>query len=344
MVENNFDTKKVMEEIKSEDSKGEVDWNFGGIVQSVSDSTKNAGSMLVSWYDKAQSTYRYIYQNNITTDEAIMPVSADNNYTLTVFNDKKEESSPNVVEHNNIEVSKDNLTVASVDIVAENVVEAKPTLKITASKQSIKVNDEVKIYMEVPHTFYPPFSLSYSGSDSAIFVMSSNLNTRSGPFADFLSTSIGTFSYTVTLTDKYNNSILNTIVLTVSGEDTAVEEEKPTPTEPVIGEKPVPVVNTIAGNYIGTYTAVTVSDNCLESGTIDKLSITIDDKNKVYGYVTLNGLIFTENGISVDNNTITDNGLSDDLAWFGNINANTITGNYEDLEDGCKGTFSVTKN
>jgi len=111
------------------------------------------------------------------------------------------------------------------------------------------------------------------------------------------------------------------------------------------GKTTTPPINTIVGNYTGTYT-ITTDDpaNCFPKGTVDTLLVSIDANNVVTAQITLGGTVYTDRGISVNSNIIVDDGAGDDLAWSGNILGDIISGTFQDLEDGCNGNFSVTKN
>jgi len=326
LKDNNYDAKKVLEELKAEDDAGDVDWNVGGLIQSVSDSVKNTGSMLLSWYNEESKRYNTLYNPNVQTDESIIIVSSEHNYTMTVLDDKNETKVTKLTQKENVQVTENNLTVVSVDLEKPTVT----NLAITKSQNTIYVNDEVTLHIIIPHTMYPPFSLTYSGNQHAVFVLSANLSKRDIDFAEFSSSAKGNFSYTITVTDKYNNSMSESITLPV--------------VEKTVVQPPVATTQT----YKGSITAETKADGCLEPGTYaDVLTVKIDASNNVFATLNLQGHIFHSDGIVLDDtNKLVDDG-TDSITWSGSINGNILSGRYHDVDDesgdDCYGSFSVTK-
>lgn len=321
LVNNNYDAKAVMTEMQSEQSAGDVDWNVGGIVQSVADGAANAGSMIMSYYNQLTQRYENLYNQDTTTDEAITLLSSDNNYSMVVFDDKNETKPTELVQNDELNVTKDQLSIVDADM---QTVGTTPSIAITRSQDPIYVDDEVTLSIKIPQTMYPPFSLSYSGSSSAIFVLSANLSTRESAFADFTASSKGTYSYTITVTDKYGNTMSQSISLDVI-------EKTVNPPQAV--------------SYTGSITAtITGNDNCIPAGTYpNSLAIAIDSSNNVTAVLTIQTYVATFTGIQVSNSTLVDDG-SDSVTWSGTISGTTISGTYHDSTDNCNGTFTATQN
>lgn len=149
-----------------------------------------------------------------------------------------------------------------------------------------------------------------------------------------------TSTHTQTLTWDVELFVGSNVVLKLSRSDDLSYSEYIT-----LSGSVAPLQESIAGNYIGTFTTTTDDpDNCLPLGTQDTLWIDIGANNVVFAKITLGGEIYSDTGISVNSNTIVDNGARDNLAWSGNILGNKIEGTFTDLEDGCNGSFSVNKN
>ncbi|MEA2073094.1 MAG: hypothetical protein U9O86_05870 [Campylobacterota bacterium] len=199
---NNNDPQAVIDDIEADEFiDNDIDWGIGGLIQSVSNEALNEGRMLLSWYDDLTQQYKFQYNPSTNVDEDIIIVPADKNISLMLIPDSTDTLSPIVKTQNNLLVSQNSLTATYVDMQDEII---QNELLITAA-QTVKVYEEVTLHIDIPQTMYPPFSLSHTGSSSAIFVLSANLSQRSGNFAEFSSATVGSFMYNVTVTDKYYN-------------------------------------------------------------------------------------------------------------------------------------------
>lgn len=179
----------------------DINWGIGGLIQSVSDGALNEGRMLLSWYDDLTQQYKFQYNPSTNVDEDIVLVPADKNISLTLIPDSTDTLSPIVKTQNNLLVTQNSLKATYIDMQDEII---QNELLITAT-QTIKVHEEVTLHIDIPQTMYPPFFLTHTGSSSAIFVLSANLSLRSTNFAEFSSAIVGSFTYNVTVTDKYYN-------------------------------------------------------------------------------------------------------------------------------------------
>lgn len=200
--ENNNNPQAVIDDIEADELlDDDIDWGIGGLIQSVSDGALNEGRMLLSWYDDLTQQYKFQYNPSTNIDEDIILVPADKNISLMLIPDSTDTLSPIVKTQNNLLVTQNSLEATYIDMQDEII---QNELLITAT-QTVKVHEEVTLHIDIPQTMYPPFFLTHTGSSSAIFVLSANLSQRSTNFAEFSSAIIGSFTYNVTVTDKYYN-------------------------------------------------------------------------------------------------------------------------------------------
>jgi len=207
----NYNIAKVREEMKSESDNGTTSWNIGELVSSVTDEAKNSGSMLISWYNENEDKFLHFYNNNIQSDEAVTLLSTDHNYTISVFDDKNETKPTKYVEHKNVQISTDKVTVTTVDVIAQDVAKELKIKYIYNGKESdfvgfsdFSINDELTIKVIIPHEFYPPYQLQCAGGNmaNATFVLTANLTSRESSFAEFSASQIGSYWCQLYVTDK----------------------------------------------------------------------------------------------------------------------------------------------
>ena len=196
----NDNIQDVLDDVETDELiDDDIDWGIGGFVQSVSDEALNGGRMLLSWYDTLTEQYKFQYNPSTNVDEDILLVPADKNISQVLIPDSNDTVSPIIKTQNNLLVNQNSLIVYSIDMqdkVAQNNLVINPP-------KTIGLNEEITLHINIPSTMYPPFSLTHTGSTSAIFVLSANLSKRSSDFAEFTSSKLGSFTYNISVTDKY---------------------------------------------------------------------------------------------------------------------------------------------
>ena len=188
------------------------------------------------------------------------------------------------------------------------------SLTITPSSFSVDKNVSKDLRLIIPDTLYPPFKITTTSDNGNDLTVLSTTNNRD-VLVIFGRTDIaGTYNYSISVSDDYNNTLTTTVVATVIQEATA----------------------DLTGIYEGYF--YQSDSNCGPASSDLRISVYPNDVVEVV--VTVDSAQYIGYGTISDNNIQTDG--TDYVTWSGSITGIRASGTYVD-DEGCSGTFIADK-